>query len=547
MRTNLKCFTTLTLTLVLFLLLVIPYKCFIGTHFLDDLSNRLEANDSYISSYYFWWTSATYLSSFLWLLVLYWILSTSVVSQNSSQLALILISLLTLTELNDLVALNQNWNLVNYTNVGLNTLLTNSLNYYHPLILYSSFFSLTSILFLYNDSYYSSQHYAYPSYAYLSDYLSQIAITLSLIALFLGSWWAVQEGTWGGWWNWDASEVLGWLVSLYFLTLLHSLVRYQLITVLRSKQLLLWKSILLVYLLVQVSFELTAHNFGIKFFYFFNNNLFLLEAFIIVFLGAVNRINGITQYYRLVWERRKLKFFTSSKSITRLSLVLATLSFVIISIKPLVSYLLWTFINIHDTTNFYMNFVPSFIILFAFYTVLLFTRRYSFGISCFYIGTSDCWLWIFLLQLRSRSLVYLLHWLIMLFTTLNFSILFFDLSYWYAASPIGLVVSDNALWVTRCNSLTLSSWTLELSCVNYTVFDKCVESWVIMFNTNSPYLNLFALEVTHHSLRNVYQLGETYATFLLSIELTFTLYLSIIINLVLWVYLSLLRPVSLLT
>ena len=544
---NLKSLITLSAYLVLCLLLVMPFKCFIGTHFIDDLGNRLEVNDAYVSSYYFWWTSATYLSSFLWLLVLYWIFSTSSVSHKLVPLALIPISLFTLTELNDFIISNQNWNLYNYTNVGLNTLLTNSLNYYHPILLYSSFFFLTSIILLYNDSYYSSYHYAYAAYAYLSDYLAQFTNLLSLIALFLGSWWAVQEGTWGGWWNWDASEVLGWLVLLSCVSVVHSLVRYRSMIALRFKQFLLWKGILLVYLLVQVSFELTAHNFGVKFFYFFNNNLFLLEAFIAVLLSVLYLINEIIQCYCLVRERYKWPFKTSLKAVPRLSLVLATLSLITLSVKPLGSYLAWTFVNIHYTANYNMSFVPLLIVLFAFYIILIRSQRYTFMSSCFYVSTSDCWLWIVTLQLKSCSLVYLLHWLILLFTTVNFSILFFDLSYWSATSPTALVVNDDALWVTKYDSVTLSSWTLEFSFLHYTILDKCVESWVILFNTNSAYLNLFALEITHHSLRNVYQLGETYATLLLSIELAFTLYLSIFINLTVCIYLSLLRSVSLRT
>lgn len=33
--------------------------------------------------------------------------------------------------------------------------------------------------------------------------------------LFLGGWWAFQEFTWGGWWNWDGVEVPLLLLSLY--------------------------------------------------------------------------------------------------------------------------------------------------------------------------------------------------------------------------------------------------------------------------------------------------------------------------------------------
>ena len=515
-----------------------PYKCFTGTHLVNDLSNRLEINDSYISSYYFWWTSATYLPSFLWIITMYWSISVSSVSQNILKITLIAISLCALTEINDLMLLNHNWNLSNYINSGLNGLLMNSLNCYHPLILYSSFFSLLSILLLYNDSYYSYQYYVYASYLYLSYYLRQVFTSLSLLALFLGSWWATQEGTWGGWWNWDTSEVLGWLVLLYFLVLTHSIIQYQSILVFRAKQLLLCQSILLVYLLVQVSFELTAHNFGIKFFYFFNNNLFLLEMFAVIFGCVIQSTHLITWYYFLAVSRCTNRLYVSLKSLTRLLLVTGTIVLVILSTKPLVAYLLWTFVNVSYTTNFITNFISLFSILFCFYGILTYSYRFNFVISSFYISSAFCWLWVPLLQLKSRSFGYIAHWLVLFFMILNFSTLFFDLSYWHATPSTESMTREDSLQLTKRSLLTLSSRTLELSFTNYTVFDSCIEGWVSLLNTNSSHLNVFALETTHHNLRNVYQLSDTYALILLSIELTFTTYLSIIATLTTAIYLS---------
>jgi hypothetical protein len=546
-QVHLRFIGILLLTSLSFLILAMPYKCFIGTHLTNDLSNRLEVNDSYISSYYFWWTSATYLPSFLWLTTLYWSISISSISRNLLKLTLILISLCATTEINDLTLLNQNWYFSNYTNIGLNGLLTNSLNYYHPLILYSSFFSLVSILFLYNDSYYSYKYYSYSLYLYLSYYLRQVSATLSLLALFLGSWWAAQEGTWGGWWNWDTSEVLGWLVLLYFFILAHSVIQCQSILVFRSKQLLLCKGMLLTYLLVQVSFELTAHNFGIKFFYFFNNNLFLLEMFFITFSGVVYSINLITQYYFLTGSRSIQQLYVSLKSLTRLLVVTGTVILVMLSTKPLIAYLLWTFVNVNYTTNFITNFVLLFSVLFCFYGVLTYNYCFNFLISGFYISNACCWLWVLLLQLKSRSYIYIAHWLILFFMILNFSTLFFDLSYWHATSLVELTARENSLQLTKRSLLTLSSRTLELSFIDYTMFDSCVESWVTLLTTNSSHLNVFALEITHHNLQNVYQLSDTYAVILLSIELTFTTYLSIITTWVMAIYLLTLRYFKLLT
>jgi cytochrome c biogenesis factor len=56
-------------------------------------------------------------------------------------------------------------------------------------------------------------------YIYLSI---KFYIILIIITLFMGSWWALQEGSWGGWWNWDPSEVFGLLFLLAYLYLIHN-------------------------------------------------------------------------------------------------------------------------------------------------------------------------------------------------------------------------------------------------------------------------------------------------------------------------------------
>ena len=35
----------------------------------------------------------------------------------------------------------------------------------------------------------------------------------------MGGLWAYQEGSWGGWWDWDISEVFGLFIYLVFSTL----------------------------------------------------------------------------------------------------------------------------------------------------------------------------------------------------------------------------------------------------------------------------------------------------------------------------------------
>jgi cytochrome c biogenesis factor len=92
----------------------------------------------------------------------------------------------------------------NYTSLygeHINILLKNSVNKIHPLLLYSSsyifFLSLPLIFFSKRTKHLYLEVY---STIFVFNQLKQVLVFI-LVALFLGSWWALQEGSWGGWWN----------------------------------------------------------------------------------------------------------------------------------------------------------------------------------------------------------------------------------------------------------------------------------------------------------------------------------------------------------
>ena len=77
----------------------------------------------------------------------------------------------------------------------LNPLLTNSINKYHPFLFY---WSLVWIIVLYNylkkntNKNFTRLGYVDSYYSRLTSYLS-----INIITLSLGGWWALQEGSWG--------------------------------------------------------------------------------------------------------------------------------------------------------------------------------------------------------------------------------------------------------------------------------------------------------------------------------------------------------------
>ena len=187
---NSKVFTVHTLFVILF-----PLGRFGCTDFMDIFSRAL-LSDFFLNTYYYFWTVFWYIPTLLLSLVLlYTLLSNLHVNKLPTLMTLIVV--LCVYELFDY------WNLnITYTGLllnpdNLNLLLMNSINKYHPSLLYCVLVSIPLSFCL--------QHL----FIYLthSVFFSKSQINLSntvafkykpltmVLALFLGSWWAVQEGS----------------------------------------------------------------------------------------------------------------------------------------------------------------------------------------------------------------------------------------------------------------------------------------------------------------------------------------------------------------
>ena len=69
------------------------------------------------------------------------------------------------------------------------------------------------------------------------------------------------------------------------------------------------------YFFIQLNFELVSHNFGSKFFFFFNNNLFSMEVIFLTILGMLwlLRLNSLT-WTRLGFYRQFMKYTINSNT-----------------------------------------------------------------------------------------------------------------------------------------------------------------------------------------------------------------------------------------
>lgn len=243
---------------------------------------------------------------------------------------------------------------------NINAFLLNSLNKYHPLIFYLS--ALLIFMFLLHDKPDSSKLF-YNMITIHTLFQKRVPVLmLNGFSLFLGSWWALQEWTWGGWWNWDPSETFGLGVGLFALLHVHSSTTYKDYSDYRVKSVLLLILFIGTYFLVQLNFEILSHNFGLDSFLFFNKNSHLLYVSF-----------GLALMYQKFKNDALMSRPNSNYTVNEAIPSSAVLTFIWLSILlsywPIVTFLLWKFTAFNWATTIS---VPS-----ALFLVILYLLRES--------------------------------------------------------------------------------------------------------------------------------------------------------------------------
>ena len=247
-------------------------------------------NEPYINTLYFWWVNLPYISFLfmgLFLIVIF------IVVRSIPGLAIIALSAYSLwfTELADFISSNAQISVITTLDPLVNSLLLNALNKYHPLLFYLSVASLLALLLQSIFGMRDSVPFKSLGSVRKGGSLVKWPFALNSTALIFGSWWALQEGTWGGWWNWDSSETFGLFPALIILAMNHG----------SRNPVHFWRrswmaglgisTFLLFYSVLQLNFDLISHNFGARFFHFFNSNL--LYVLVIPSLFSIAVLNWL--------------------------------------------------------------------------------------------------------------------------------------------------------------------------------------------------------------------------------------------------------------
>ena len=297
-----------------------------------------------LTTLYFYWLDLTLLPILFLTLSSFLFLSRSLLREDLKIVFLIIVLVNFLTNSTDLYLFNSSTSTVSLHYHNVNAFLLNNLNRYHPLIFYIS--ALLMIIMLANFFIGTHKLKSFSTQTIIGTLFTyRVPIfTLNGLALFLGSWWALQEWSWGGWWNWDPSETFGLGVGCFILLHTHASLHYWDYAQYRAKVILLTLLFIVSYFVIQLNFEILSHNFGLDSFIFFNKNIHLVYVTLLLFFLYRKYRTDVYKTSPITWSHTQ----NFIPTFTVLALVSTPL---IISYWPIVTFLLWKFLTFNGTTT----------------------------------------------------------------------------------------------------------------------------------------------------------------------------------------------------
>lgn len=501
-----------SLVFILFYLLSTFSLSIYGFSWLPDILTRLNLNDALFNMYHFLWVTALYLSPFyfiVWALFLFF----SVRYQVLHYLTILSFFYFVYSvEVLDFITFNWQTITLNTTLLQFNTLLVNNLNKIHPFIFYSGTFVVFNFFILNTLFLTSTKLFNLPTQFKQLINVSPVALSISLIALFLGSWWAVQEGTWGGWWNWDPSETFGLLFLLLILMNVHTIFYLEDSHRSFKKIKTLVYILILSYFFIQLNFDLVSHNFGVKFFYFFNNKLFFYVIIVLTvchylwtFLKLIT-----THHSHLLLKNLATKSEVSTswvKNLVVLYVQWLILIALLVSFFILFNYFIWNFVNFNlFNCDIDRNVLNILFALFLGFWVYYFDFTSVLIILPFSILFNNFFLILWYLLFRQGPFVVKFHQTLFLFFLLNLLSVNNSFILWSIYSFTEDLLLGNNLLDTGLMTFTCDCVFVDKNVIYKTSFSDWFTSWNFYLYSNTPVTNTFFLTFSNSSLVNFYSL-----------------------------------------
>ena len=356
---------------------------------LYDIFIRVNINEFFFNNFFFYWIQFFILPTFIIFIVFYYFIFFIKNKNAIIHLLLVVIISFLLWWVTDYYFINNNPTKVLNTPNLFNNLLFNSLNKYHPV------FFFTCYLYVYRfitfiDLYSNFRRQTFISFTYKTSYKLIFIKNLNyvwwllLMSLYLGSWWAIQEGSWGGWWNWDASEVFGLFILTIYLLMLHTYSPY--IYYLRTYTLLvtLCSVVVIIYFVLQLSYTLVSHNFGLNMLdygyvsFVFSN---LLAISLVFYLFLQKKVIYVEKYNHTYYRSNSVNsFFKKSLSLNNIFKYVLTLLVTYLytlSFNPIINNVFWTSFSVEFFNNWFIwlnvqvtLLIITYVLFFTYNTVL---------------------------------------------------------------------------------------------------------------------------------------------------------------------------------
>lgn len=366
-----------------------------------------------------------------------------------------------------------------------NALLINSLNKYHPFILYAAWMLLLStrlisapvnkIFTAHKFKIQNNSFWLIPAFYYI------------VATLALGSWWAYQEGSWGGWWNWDPSEVFGLYIMLLLSHNLHQQFKGAVSALWHTLSVVGLLSSIIYYCFMQVNFSLISHNFGFRDSDFVDIRVFytILILFAALISAGVARSSLlVSNYYSFLTPRTN---YTWYRPVAGLLLALI----ICFSVIVLINDLAWKVMGL-NTSNIIANYRAVILPVTLIYLVFFYksnSRTFFWSyLSVLFVGVESLLLPIVCsVTVSGYTLIH-----IIILASLIISLLWsnFVLSSWAVVKISSLHHSRNLSFVSNVELSIQYPFTTESFCaINQTAYTNYLHS-------TSPDVKTFSLPMS---------------------------------------------------
>jgi len=465
------------------------FKTFENSYFFSIL-NKIILDEFYISNFYYIW------GNFSIMFILFIFIFFTIFSFKSGLLfnKLVTVFLLSMQlyyfNVFDYFFLNtyifdNDYQLKNY-----NILLNNSVNKIHPILLYSSLYFMFFNLFL---------NKLCLSYLHVNVNILKSLYSLPLLILYLGftlilgSWWAFQEGSWGGWWDWDISEVFGLFILINMLKLLHDDRIHNNRSIYLFTIIHYYTILLIFYFFMQLNFSLISHNFNLNLSSNFVSNFLFISIILILFISKFKTCAKNLIFYNFYTINYRVSFTLSKSALFNFFFLSLTSAIVLFSTFYVLSNWLWSNFSVTYSVG-----LVDFNLFINLITILFFTVYWNpeFNYFFFIFATlgNSVGLYFILLSNFNFSYSYLVHYSIYLSFIFNSIYKFTESSYWH---QLNVGFTEMSYYFYNCIKVDSPMLNSSRLIIDYNLFNTVNFNWWYDFSISD--FKAFDLFLTMYS------------------------------------------------